>query len=114
MALAETLALIAPDVASSENASGGLALAQAQLSEKVFGGQYELAVAYLAAHMLTIGKRGGGASGGQVKSIKEGELQISYTDAGASQGADLGSTPYGAEFLRIRRSVVFTPMTSAG
>lgn len=74
----------------------------------VFCDKRELATAYLAAHMLTISGRSGNA--GSVKSMKEGDLSITYAD-GADMKNSYSSTSYGLEFLRLRSETVFAART---
>lgn len=78
-----------------------------------FGPQYDLAMTYLAAHLLTMAARGlAGASGsGPVSSMSEGSLSISY----ASGGGDIdfgsyGGSGYGMQFFMIRRGRPVTPI----
>lgn len=71
----------------------------------IFGDSRDLATAYLSAHMLASG--GGAGYSGSVKSVKEGDLAITYADSGKT-GSAYESTSYGLEFLRLRRENVFT------
>lgn len=74
----------------------------------VFGDNRDLAIAYLAAHMLTMADRAGNS--GPVSSVKEGDLAISY--AAPQKGAEsYAQTSYGAEFVRLRSQHVFGPRT---
>lgn len=68
----------------------------------------KLARAYLAAHMITMSGRAG--SGGEVSSLKEGDLSISYATSndvasvGSTQfnrGYPYSSTSYGREYKRL-------------
>lgn len=70
----------------------------------------ELAIAYLAAHMLTISTRHGNS--GNVNSETEGSLSRSF---GGNLSDDvLGTTSYGVEFVRLRRSCIFNPRVYNG
>lgn len=69
-----------------------------------------LAIAYLAAHMNSIGNRGGSGVGA-VTSEREGDLARSFGVSGNVRDAALGQTPYGLEFLRLKNQFVLTPRT---
>lgn len=112
MAIDAVLLDIAPETASVDAAqrSRVIALAQKHISNAVFGDLTELAVAYLAAHMLTMSKRGG--AGGAVTSESEGALSRSY--AVPTSTASLNATSYGQDYLSIRRAVVLPVITGYG
>lgn len=121
MAVRDTFNAIAPALATDVNADAFLGFAVDQLNPVVFGRQYELAVAYLAAHMLTIARRseeGGPAGGGSgpVTSERAGEVSRQYGQMSVTGKGDLAyynTTPFGMEFLRIRRLRVGTRMFAA-
>ena len=92
-----TFFLIAPEYAGIINAQDYIDLADAQVGQQVCN--RGLAVAYLAAHLVTMAQRGG--SGGAVVSEGEGGLSRSYTSADPSL---LATTGYGQEYLRLVRS----------
>jgi hypothetical protein len=81
-------------------------IASLQVSEKVFRRLYNTAVAYLAAHILTIRSRN--SYGGTVSSAKEGDLALSFT--GKSDHL-LATTAYGQQFLQLRQQVLFSART---
>lgn len=111
MTVDSTLLVIAPEMADIDSAQRTAMADLAALSVgAVFGNQQELATAYLTAHMLTVSQRAG--NGGAVKSLKEGDLNITYGD-NAAGGDSLGSTSYGQEFIRIRKGKVFAARTRA-
>jgi hypothetical protein len=90
-----------------------LFLDEAALSVNVslWGIKADLGQAYLAAHLLTIDKRGGSGAAGMVTSEKVGDLSRNY--AAPNTGAldpTLSATSYGIEFLRLRRSILISPM----
>lgn len=93
----ELLPVIAPEHAADPNRPTFLELAEGQVGQ-AFGTQRDLAVANLAAHMLTLSKRSG--DGGAINSRSEGGVSISYS--GKSE-EDLDQTVYGKEFKRLRR-----------
>lgn len=78
---------------------------------------YQPAILYLAAHILTVngalfGALGGGVGGivgaGLVSEVKLGDAQVklgssSGGSGGGSSGSDLASTPYGLQYLRLLR-----------
>lgn len=103
MAILDTLSCIAPefDALAETIRTCIIGLAENQVSESVFGVDYEAAVAYLAAHMLTLRQRNDG-NGGAVTLKREGDLQLQYAIPSANITAGLYLTAYGVEFLRIR------------
>ncbi len=82
--------------------------------------ELDLAVGYVAAHLLTkAAPPGSGSStipGGEVTQEKVGDLSRSYssTAAGGSSTTDGGgaynSTRYGREFLQMMKGLIITPM----
>lgn len=106
MTPAEILPTIAPEFALID-ADDAIAIAEMQIADGLCGDKRPLLVAYLAAHILTMGKRGGAA--GSVTSLKEGQLSIGYGSTGIM--GSLGQTGYGAEYDRLSRACVFAART---
>lgn len=110
----EDPALILPIIANefaAVDATDIIALAELQVAPGFCGDKRPLLVAYLAAHMLTMAGREGGAPGAAT-SIKEGQLQIGYGSGGAaSSSPGLGSTSYGQEYDRLSRACAFSVRT---
>lgn len=111
MAVRDTFNIVAPEFETDPNADGMLTIAANRLSPKVFGKQYELATAYLAAHLLAIARRAqtsgsGGGGVGPVTGERAGEVSRNYgsINFGGKDLAYWGSTPYGVEFLNIRNA----------
>lgn len=103
---------IAPEMVSVDPARRTRIIAQVQkqVSSTVFGEMYELAVAYLAAHALTMSSRNG--SGGAINSESEGSLSRSYLVPAST--ISLGSTSYGLEYLSLRKAYVLPIITGYG
>ena len=91
------------------------------ISKKVFGKLYDQALALLTAHRLKMAGYGDSTYGTvgdtlRIGSYSEGETSVSFT---VNQGtnllvdAELALTPYGLEYLSLRRRVVI-PIRSAG
>ena len=91
------------------------------ISKKVFGKLYDQALALLTAHRLKMAGYGDSTYGTvgdtlRIGSYYEGETSVSFT---VNQGtnllvdAELALTPYGLEYLSLRRLVVI-PIRSAG
>lgn len=96
-------------------------LTEPLISRKVFGKLYDQALALLTAHRLKMAGYGDTTLGTvgdtlRIGSYSEGETSIGFT---VSQGtnllvdADLALTPYGLEYLSLRRLVVIS-VRSAG
>lgn len=105
------LLAIAPELASVDVARRTtiLDLAKTRISDKVFGTDYSLAVAYVAAHMLTMSARAG--AGGAISSESEGALSRSYT---IGNGDGYNATSYGREYLLLRKQRVVGAVTGYG
>jgi len=109
----QTPAQILPVVASEfvgVDATDIIALAELQVAPGLCGDKRPMLVAYLAAHMLTIANRQGGAAG-SVTSVKEGQLAETYGNAGASHSPGIGATSYGQEYDRMSRACAFSVRT---
>lgn len=106
----EILAIIAPELADYDSA-GAIAIAELEIAPGLCGKKRPLLVAYLAAHIITIGNRANGATGG-IRSVTEGKTSITY---GSSQldtpSSGLSDTSYGREYDRLRRGCVVAVTT---
>lgn len=104
------LATIAPPLAALDNAQDAIDIAEMQIAPKLCGSQRPLLVSYLAAHILTMGQRAESTgAAGNVSGLSEGGLSVSFSGSGVA--GSLGQTSYGAEYDRISRSCIMTPMT---
>lgn len=105
-----TFLAIAPEFASVDlvRRTQILEVADMRVSKKAFGDRRNIAVAYLAAHLITVGNRSSGIAGA-VTGMKEGDLSVSY---GGGNSTDLNSTTYGQEYSRMVKENVFTGMVS--
>ena len=91
------------------------------ISKKVFGKLYDQALALLTAHRLKMAGYGDSTYGTvgdtlRIGSYSEGETSVSFTviqGANLLVDAELALTPYGLEYLSLRRLVVI-PIRSAG
>ena len=91
------------------------------VSRKQFGKLYEQAIAYLVCHKLKMAGYGDSSYGTvgdtlRIGSYSEGETSIGFTVNQATNlmvDAELALTPYGLEYLTLRRLVVI-PIRSAG
>lgn len=105
----EILSDIAPELSSVETGRREriLALADARTASGLYPDDVRvLAVAYLAAHMLSAS--GSATVTGAVVSKTVGPLSISYASPDASE---FGLTSYGRELLALQKSYVFGPRT---
>ena len=91
------------------------------ISKKVFGKLYDQALALLTAHRLKMAGYGDSTYGTvgdtlRIGSYSEGETSVSFTVHHGTNllvDAELALTPYGLEYLSLRRLVVI-PIRSAG
>lgn len=104
---------------SDDTIESWLKLTAPFISEKRFGKLYTQALALLTAHRLKVSGYGDSTLGTvgdslRVGSYSEGETSVSFT---VNQGtnlmadAELALTPYGLEFLSIRRMAII-PITT--
>lgn len=111
MASRDTLRIVAPELASESDARLDLFLGMAarRCDAEEYGDLYADACIYLAAHLVTLSSRavGGGGGAGPVVAESAGDLSRSYGAVVGvlSSDATLATTPYGIEYLNIRKSI---------
>ena len=103
MTIDELLSTIAPDLVTLSNKDGAIFIANSQTPECK---NRDLAVAYLAAHILATSKTNGA---GAVSGMSEGSLSLSFATSGNDNS--LSSTSYGNEYLRLTSAYIFTART---
>lgn len=103
MTPSELLEIIAPDLSTLPNKDGALLIAESQAPQCK---NRDLAVAYLAAHILSTSKTNGA---GAVSGMSEGALSLSFATSGNDNS--LSSTSYGNEYLRLTSACIFTART---
>jgi hypothetical protein len=97
------LAIVAPALVSDERAADVLALCEQQHTAARWGDVYALAMAYLAAHILTVCPSSAVSAGGEVTSRSAGDLSETYaTPAAATTEGALRGSAYGRAFLQLR------------
>lgn len=109
------------DALSDETIENWLDLTSPFISKKRFGKLYEQALALLTAHRLKMAGYGDSTLGTVGDSLRvggysEGETSVSFTVNQATNllaDAELALTPYGLEYLSLRRMVII-PILSAG
>lgn len=99
----ELLEIIAPDLSTLPNKDGALLIADSQAPQCK---NRDLAIAYLAAHILASSKTNGA---GAVSGMSEGALSLSFATSGNNNS--LSSTSYGNEYLRLTSACIFTART---
>jgi hypothetical protein len=110
MSASDILSVIAPQFNDSDNRSGFLNIAASLVSSSWFGNKYDLAVAYLTAHMMSLSNDPLRQSGetGSVSSKKEGDLAIAFSNGSISeQNAYYGLTHFGMQYIQTRDSCGF-------
>ena len=106
---------------NAETVESWMELTEPIISRKVFGKLYDQALALLTAHRLKMAGYGDSSYGTvgdtlRIGSYSEGETSIGFT---VNQGtnlmvdAELALTPYGLEYLSLRRLMVIS-VRSAG
>ena len=112
MAVADILVVIAKEFSDLPEAEiqGAIDVADRQIAPNLCGDNRPTLVAYLAAHVLTIANKAGGATG-DVASISEGHKSITYSNSTAEVRSSLSKTSYGQEYSRLSRLCVFSART---
>ena len=105
MSASSNLSLIAPQYDANTNRAGMLELAALRVNTTWFGAKYDLAVAYVAAHMLALNDPLFRPSGeaGAVTSKKEGDLSINYSSGGSASSDDYDQTSFGKQFEQLSK-----------
>jgi len=116
---AEILTMIAPEFKKVEEdvVSFWFELVKPLVNERRFKGQYNYAVALLAAHKMKLSGLGDGMAGTSIAvgstqgiaSVSEGGTSISFvgTSAGAdSMDDEYSKTTYGLQYLNLRKQFV--------
>lgn len=109
------------DLLVDETIENWIELTAPLISKKRFGKLYDQALALLTAHRLKMSGYGDNTFGTvgdtlRVGSYSEGETSVGYTvnqSTNLMVDAELALTPYGLEYLSLRRLVVI-PIRSAG
>lgn len=106
---------IAPELASQPTSTKEVfvALAREGMSASKWGKVYEQAVAYKAAHLMTMSNVANNPlrklnGGGAITSVKTGGESISFANAGAgastAEEASWSETSYGRRYLQLRKT----------
>lgn len=84
--------------------------AEIELSEKAFGNRYPRAVCLITAHLIAMSKlKSASGAVNPLKRTKVGDLEREYAVSVEGQNDSFNLTPYGKEFVRLRRQVLMTP-----
>ncbi len=108
--------VVAPEFAGKSNSTLDLFAAQAeiQITEKVWLTRYDMGVAYLTAHMITMADRnarsGGNKVTGELRKTKVGNLEREYAVDDKNSDGAYNLTSYGKEFIRLRKQLVIGPI----
>ena len=133
MTTLEIVRLVAPEFNSVDDSTvnGLIELSMPLVSKKQFGNMYEQALAYLVCHRMTLGGYADGTSEGEsagdsggefnlssistaagrhgISSLSEAGNSISFADTrqtNLTRDAEYSQTPYGVQYLTIRRLVI--------
>ena len=111
MSASSKLSIIAPQFDTVTGRNDFIELATIQTGECWFGDKYEWAIAYLAAHFISLSQlsQSGATSGGggPITSKKEGDLSVTFGKSGGNSPTDKDSlleTPYGRQYLTLLNS----------
>lgn len=109
MSASSVLSIIAPQFNDVSNRNDFLSLAILQISSDWFADKYDLAVAYLTAHMMSLDTsllRQNGETGA-ISSKKEGELSITFSSSNSKGDGNFNQTHYGKQYAQLRDSCGF-------
>jgi len=101
MSASSILDTIAPQFSEDSSKADVIILAQQQTSASFFGSNYDLAVAYRAAHMMTLFSRQNGAPG-NISAKRIGPITLQYTAGGGQE--NLLATSYGRFLTELMKS----------
>ena len=103
----EILKAVCPDLYASELCDNFITQATDSTDESFFGSLYNQAVAYKAAHYYTLFNPDAGAgAGGEIASVTEGRLSISYYHENSqNSGGFWNSSKYGKLYLMLLHSM---------
>ena len=110
---------LAPSGADEERVDDFIDLAKFSISENIFTVKFQLALALVVCHQLTLDAQGGGSTAssgsgviGGIKSEKEGDLASSFGGVGTNVSENkqyYSSTPFGQELLQLFRVCILMP-----
>jgi hypothetical protein len=83
-----------------------ITMAQRRISPQVFCTFYDDAVTYLAAHLITMSQRHGGAGAQTMQKV--GDVEVQYANLAQGKKSDLSylQTSYGIEYLALRDTAI--------
>ena len=109
---------VCPELASSPSLDAFVQMATELTDRGFFGKLYNYAIAYKAAHLFTLsGGDGGGSAGlglGQIASMSEGGLSISYATTQSTDASGLDTTKYGKMLLALLKTRPTAGVNTAG
>lgn len=108
----EIMHQIAPQFTDDTKNAFFIELADIQVSECKFGKGYQMALAYLAAHLEEVSTRNGSMAG-FINNIEEGDRTVGFNTVNPKD-ADLLTTSYGVEFKRLSDMFVIPSMFVTG
>jgi hypothetical protein len=113
MAALDKFRIIAPEFKdrSSTDIEAALGIAECWLGESVWGSKYEVGLAYMAAHLLSMSDREG--AGGPLTQESVGGVSASYGTTGPSDEL-LTDTAYGRLFVSLRQTLATGPLVAGG
>jgi len=110
MGVSTILSAIAPQYDSESARDTFISLAETRVNRCAFNDKADLAVAYMAAHMITVKNLSNKLQGiavGEVSSMKEGDLALSFRRSATSgTDNDLASTEFGKQFLILQKGSI--------
>jgi hypothetical protein len=117
----QIITAICPELAVSPSLDVFLGMAVELTDRGFFGKLYSSAVAYRACHLFMVsGGSGGGGVGeaaaglGQIASMSEGGLSVSFATGGVSDPGGLDTTKYGKLLLGLIKSRPTMGVNTAG
>jgi hypothetical protein len=114
----QIITAVCPDLAASPSLDVFLGMAVELTDRGFFGKLSPFAIAYRACHLFMVSGGGGGGNPafgmGQVASMSEGGLSVSFATGAATNGSGLETTKYGKLLLDLIKSRPAMGVNTAG
>ena len=100
MTVDSILSLIAPQFNDIANKNDYINLARLRVNACLFGDKTNMAIAYMAAHLIAVSNDPAREKGeaGNITSKKEGDLSVTFGNFNTDGNSDLNLTSYGQSF----------------
>ena len=102
MSASSVLSIIAPQFDTIANRNEYINLAELRVNRCWFREKADLAVALMAAHLITLNTTRTDGDAGTITSKREGDLSVTYAVTPSNGDSSIGMTHYGLQFKELR------------